>query len=112
MLGPNPLGMTRPNPLGMPGFGIKQKRVYGTRITPNYILCLKMSVVFHPADFTYSTSSVSSTATDYQHSRRAVLAWAVGPCGLVLKGLKDSSRRYANYAVVTFCTSFIEFNVE
>ena len=49
--------------------------------------------------FTYSTSSVSSTATDYQHSRRAVLAWAVGPCGLVLQGLKDSTRRYANYAV-------------
>ena len=48
----------------------------------------------------YSTSSVSSTATDYQHPRRAVLAWVVGPCGLVLKGLKDSTRRYANYAVV------------
>ena len=47
----------------------------------------------------YSTSSVSSSATDYQHSRRAVLAWAVGPCGVVLKGLKDSTRRYANYAV-------------
>ena len=55
-------------------------------------LCLKIN---------YSTSSVSSTATDYQHSRRAVLAWAVGPCGLVLKGLKDSTRRYANYAVVS-----------
>ena len=48
---------------------------------------------------TYSTSSVSSTVTDYQHSRRAVLAWAVGPCGIVLKGQKDSTRRYANYAV-------------
>ena len=48
----------------------------------------------------YSTSSVSSAAADYQHLRRAVLAWAVGPCGLVLEGLKDSSRRYATYAVI------------
>ena len=47
----------------------------------------------------YSTSSVSSAAADYQHLRRAVLAWAVGPCDLVLEGLKDSSRRYATYAV-------------
>ena len=65
MLGPNPLGMTRPNPLGMPGFGIKQKRVYGTHITPNYVLCLKMSVVFHPADFTYVVF-VAKTSTKIQ----------------------------------------------
>ena len=39
---------------------------------PEY--CFQMIVT------SYSTSSVSSSATDYQHSRRAVLAWAVGPC--------------------------------
>ena len=67
----------------------------------NSVVCINLSKTTGTLVFAYnySTSSVSSAATDYQHSRRAVLAWAVGPCGLVLKGLKDSSRRYTNYIV-------------
>ena len=65
-------------------------QIFNVRIEGDYLISF---------GFYYSTSSVSSAA-DYQHSQAwAVPAWAVWPCGLVLQGQKDSSRRYATYAV-------------
>ena len=76
--------------LFLPFFPHTAVRAVRAKIGPAFI---QVYTVFLPHNCNYSTSSVSSSATDYQHSRRAVLAWAVGPCGLVLEGLKHSSRR-------------------